>query len=165
MSTSSTTSRASVDPRKDTSKRFQIVAGLVFLLFGGLAIYDAGDFKAKYLKRCADDPNRPECAYLKVTKPNRRPDLGIVMDQGSGKWAIQLRYADEKTSNVYSARLQAAGANPRLIKIVGRKRAVSYYIQLGRFKTRKDALDVGAQLKTKGLLQDFAISEYRSASK
>ncbi|HXD30143.1 MAG TPA: SPOR domain-containing protein [Pyrinomonadaceae bacterium] len=154
-----------IDPWKDEGQIFRAVAVLALLFFGGFVFYDGPQFHAKYLKRCADSYDRPECAFLDAPKPKLRPDLGIVMDHESGKWAIQLDAADEKTANENSARLWAAGANPRLIKIIGRKKAVFYYLQLGRFKTRKDALDAGAQLRTKGLLQSFALSEYRSASK
>src|SRR5258708_6863153 len=116
MSTSRAPQSRPSDPWKEAGSRFQVVAGLVLLLFGGFAFYDGREFHARYLKRCENTPNRPECAFLNTAKPKPRPDLGIVMDQGSGKWAIQLDLADEKTANENSARLWAAGANPRLIK-------------------------------------------------
>jgi cell division protein FtsN len=149
------------DPWKDEGQIFRAVGLLVLLVFGGFAVYDGRQFHARYIARCEQDSNRPECSYLISAKPKPRPDLGIVMDQESGKWAIQLEAADEKTANENAARLWAAGANPRLIKVTGRKKAIFYFLQLGRFKTRKDALDAGAQLRTKGLLQNFVISDYR----
>jgi hypothetical protein len=165
MSNSHKVQSGSTDPWKDEGQIFRAVAVLALLIFGGFVFYDGPQFRARYLKRCEDTSDRPECAFLNASKPKPRPDLGIVMDQESGKWAIQLDAADEKTANENSARLWTAGANPRLIKITGHKKAVFYYLQLGRFKTRKEALDAGAQLRTKGLLESFAISEYRSTSK
>ncbi|MDX6498658.1 MAG: hypothetical protein QOG23_1918 [Blastocatellia bacterium] len=164
MNTRSSTQRESAGQQEQAKQRFQVVTLLVLLLFGGFAVYDSRGFYARYLKRCEDMPNRPECSFLNAAKPKPRPDLGVVMDHGSGKWAIQLELVDEKTANENSARLWSAGAEPRLIRVIGRKKAVFYYIQLGRFKTRKDAVEAGAQLKTRGLLQSFAISEYQAAS-
>lgn len=152
------------DPWKDEGQIFRAVGVIVLLVFGFFAFYDGRHFHARYIARCEQDSNRPECSYLTAAKPKPRPDLGIVMDQESGKWAIQLEAADEKTANENSARLWAAGANPRLIKTTGRKKAVFYFLQLGKFKTRKEALDAGAQLRTKGLLQSFVITGYRASN-
>ena len=152
------------DPWKHEGQIFRSVGLIVLLVFGGFAFYDGRQFHARYIARCEQDSNRPECSYLTAAKPKPSPELGIVMDQENGKWAIQLEAADEKTANENVARLWAAGANPRLIKVTGRKKAFFYFLQLGRFKTRKDALDAGAQLRTKGLLQNFVISDYRASN-
>lgn len=164
MSTSQKRPSRSPDPWKDEGQMFRAVAVVVLLFFGGFAVYDGRQFHSRYIARCEDNSNRAECAFLGAPKPKPRPDLGIVMDQESGNWAIQLDAADEKSANETSARLWAAGANPRLIKITGRKKGILYYLQLGRFKIRKDALEAGAQLRTRGLLQGFAIAAHRSAS-
>lgn len=164
MNASQNTQSPPVDVWNDDVQIFRAVAVVVLLLFIGFAIYDGRQFHARYLARCEENFNRPECSFLGTAKPKPRPNLGIVLDQESGKWAIQLDLADEKTATENSSRLWAAGANPRLIKITGRKKTILYYLQLGRFKTRKDALEAGAQLRSKGLLQTFTINEYRPAS-
>lgn len=165
MSPGNDMEKVPTDPWQNVGQRFQIVAVLTLLLFGGFAIYDSREFHARYLKRCEESPNRPECTLLNSGKPKPRPDLGIVMDHESGRWALQLEATDEKTASENSARLWSAGANPRLIKIIGRSKVVLYYIQLGRFKTQKEAFGASSQLKAKGLPLNFVIAEYRQQSK
>ena len=64
--------------------------------------------------------------------------------------------ANRWQGNRLSAALLTAASLPdsiygtvRLIRITGPKKAVFYYLQLGRFKTRKEALDAGALLRTR----------------
>lgn len=160
--------KAQEDPvkkRKEIAQRLKVVTLFVLLISGGFAVYDSRAFYSGYLKRCEETPDRPECAFVKPSKPAPRPNLGILMDYANGKWAIQLERVDLKTANENSARLTAAGAEPRLIKVIGRKKAVYYCIQLGRFRTKKDAADAGNQLKIKGLVPSFVISEYQEVSR
>lgn len=165
MSTDRNTYGGSADSSKSGGQRFHVVAAIALLSFGAFAFYDGREFYGRYIRRCEDAPNRPECAFLNAGKVKPRPNLGLVIDQDSGKWALQLEATDENTAKEMSTRLWEAGANPRLIKITGRKKTVFYYVQLGRFKTQKEAIGAGAQLKTKGLLQSFVVAEYRQASR
>jgi sporulation related protein len=71
---------------------------------------------------------------------------------------------DQQTANQNLRRLAEAGAGARLIKTTGRKKRVFYYVQLGRFKSQKDANEAGRQLKTRGLVTSFTVSSYHSPS-
>lgn len=155
---------AQSDPWKNEGQVFRAIAVVVLLSFGGFVAYDGRQFYARYIKRCEGAADRPECKFSNISKPKPRPDLGIVLDQAGGKWAIQLEATDEKTARENSTRLWEAGAEPRLIKINGRRKVAFYYLQLGRFKTQKEALDAGAQLRTRGLLQSFTVSGHKPAT-
>jgi len=149
----------------DGGQRFRVVVALALLLFGSFAAYDGQVFYGHYLKRCEEAPTRPECAFLRLAKPKSRPELGITIDNESGRWALQIEAAEEKTANENANRLWSSGANPRLIKVIGRNKTAFYYIQLGRFKSQKEAFGAGSQLKARGLLQDFVVAEFKQASK
>lgn len=148
----------------DGGQRFRVVAALAVVLFGIFAAFDGQAYYARYFKRCEEAPDRPECAFLRINKPKPRPELGIAMDHDTGRWALQIEAGEEKSANETANRLWSAGANPRLIKAIGRNKTAFYYIQLGRFKSQKEALGAGSQLKTKGLLQDFVVAEFKQAS-
>lgn len=152
------------NPWRDESHVFRAVGVIVLLIFAGFVFYDGPRFYQKHVTRCQQAPDSPECSFVNIARPKPPPELGIVLDQGSGKWAIQLEMMDQQTANQNLLRLAEAGASARLIKTAGRKKKVFYYLQLGRFKTQKDALEAGRQLKARNLVTDFTVSSYRSAS-
>lgn len=152
------------NPWRDEGQAFRAASFIVLLLFSGFVFYDARNFYQAHVVRCRQEPDRSECRFLNVSGPKPTPELGIVLDQGTGKWAIQLEAMDKETANAHLLRLGDAGATARLIKITGRKKRVFYSLQLGRFKTQKDALDAGGQLKARGLVTNFSVNSYRSAS-
>ena len=143
---------------------FRAVGFVVLLIFSGFVLYDVRIFYNKHVTRCRQAPGLPECRFLNIAKPKPTPELGIVLDQGTGKWAIQLEAMDEGTANTNLQRLGEAGATARLIKTTGRKKRALYYLQLGRFKTQKDANEAGRELKARGLVTSFIVTSYRSAS-
>lgn len=153
------------DPWRNAGPRFQVVAVVTLLSFTIFAFYDSRTFHARYLTRCERDGSRPECSFLNLSKPKSRPDLGIAMDGDSGRWALQLEATEELKAKETAARLWDIGANPRLVKMAGRTKVPSYYVQLGRFRTQKDAFAANAQLKAKGVSFNLVVAEYRSASK
>jgi hypothetical protein len=152
------------NPWRDEGQVFRAVGVFVLLIFGSFVVYDARTFYQKHLTRCRLSPALSECKFLNIAKPTS-PELGIVLDQGTGNWAIQLEAMDEGTANTNLRRLGEAGATARLIKTIGRKKRAFYYLQLGRFKTQKDANEAGRELKTRGLVTGFTVTSYRSASK
>jgi len=152
-----------VDPWLKTGHRFRTVALLSLITFGLFAFYDSRAFYGRYLNRCEIAPTHPECSYLPVPKTKPVPNLGINIDNQTGRWALQLEATDEHTANDNSAHLRNLGANPRLIKMP-RAKGTLYYIQLGRFKTQKDAFSANAQLRAKGITLNFVVAEYRAAS-
>jgi len=152
------------DPWRDESQVFRAVIVFVLLIFTCFVIYDVRIFYQKYFTRCRQTPDLPECSFLNIPRQKPTPDLGIVLDQGTGKWAIQLEIMDQETANKTLAQLTEAGATARLIKTTGRKKQSFYYLQLGRFKTQKDANEAGRQLKDRGVVTSFTVSSYRSAS-
>jgi hypothetical protein len=149
----------------DVGRRFRVVAALAVVLFSIFAAFDGQAYYARYLKRCEEAPDRPECAFLNVSKPKSRPELGIAMDHATGRWALQIEAGEEKSASETANRLWSAGASPRLIKVIGRNKTAFYYIQLGRFKSQKEAFGAGSQLKARGLLQDFVVAEFKQESK
>ena len=152
------------NPWRDEGQVFRAVVVVVLLIFSAFVLYDARIFYQKHVARCRQAPDLPECSFLNVATPKPPPELGIVLDQGTGKWAIQLEATDQETANRTLAQLTEVGATARLIKITGRKKRVSYYLQLGRFKTQKDANEAGRQLQNRGLVTSFNVRSYRSAS-
>ena len=152
------------NPWRDEGHVFRAVGVIVLLIFSAFVFYDARIFYQKHVTRCRETPDRPECSFLNIPTAKPAPELGIVLDQGSGKWAIQLEAMDQETANQNLIRLKEAGASARLIKTSGRKNRVFYYLQLGRFKTQKDANEAGRQLKDRGLVTSFTVNSYRPAS-
>ncbi len=150
------------NPWRDERQVFRGVIVIVLIIFGAFVTYDARLFYNKHVNRCSQSPDLPECSFLRVATTKPTPELGIVLDQGTGKWAIQLEAMDQQTANSTLARLTQAGASARLITTTGRKKRVFYYLQLGRFKTQKDANEAGRQLKDRGLVNGFTVSSYRS---
>lgn len=148
------------DPWRDEGQIFRAVGVVVLIIFVGFVVYDGRQSYVRYMKRCVQTPERPDCKFSRVAKPMPTPEPWIL-DQGSGKWAIQLEAMDEKTANDNVRRLKEAGVTPRVIKINGRKRVVLHYLQLGRFKTQKAARETAGQLRAKGLLKSFTVSPYR----
>jgi hypothetical protein len=159
------TSQSVVDPWEKTGHRFRAFALISLIGFGGFALYDSRAFYARYVQRCEIEPDRPECFYLNGTRPKRVPDLGIAMDNESGRWALQLEATDERTAEENAAQLRSIGANPRLVRTTGRAKTALYYIQLGRFKSQKDAFSANSQLKAKGVTLNFVVARYRPESK
>ena len=152
------------NPWRDEGQVFRAVGVFVLLFFGGFVLYDARSFYQKHVTRCHKSPHLDECKFLNIARPKPFPELGIVLDQGSGKWAIQLEVMDQGTANLNLRRLGEAGATARLIKTTDRKKRNFYYLQLGRFRTQKDANDAGRQLKARGLVTSFTVTSYRSTS-
>ena len=152
------------NPWRDEGKVFRGVGVVVLVIFAGFVVFDGPRFYHKHVARCRETPSRPECSSLNIDGPKPVPNLGIVLDQGTGKWAIQLEPMDQQTATQNIIRLNEAGATARLIKTTGRKKRVFYYVQLGRFKTQKDANEAGRQLNARGLLSTFTVSSYRLAS-
>jgi hypothetical protein len=152
------------NPWRDESQVFRAVGVIILLVCGGLALYDGPRFYRKQLNRCRATPSLPECGFLNIPERPAPPQLGIVLDQGSGKWAIQLAAMDQQTANNTLTRLTAAGATARLIKNTGRRNTSVYFIQLGRFKTQKDARDAARQLNSRGLVNEFIVTSYHAAS-
>ena len=150
------------NPSRNEARIFRAVVFIALLAFGVFVAFDGQRFYARYTSRCVGDPDRAECNSRFGAKPKPQPELGIALDHDRGKWAIQLAALDENTANETASRLREAGANPRLIKTTLWTRESSYYLQLGRFKTQREAVDAGNQLKARGLLKSFAISTYRS---
>ncbi len=152
------------NPWRNEGQVFRGVGVIVFLIFSGFVIYDGKHFYEKHVARCSNAPDLPECSFLNPPRPSRVPELGIVLDQGTGKWSIQLEAMDQETANQNLQRLSEAGATARLIRNIGRKKKAFYYLQLGRFKTQKDANEAGRQLRDRGLVTSFTVSAYRSAN-
>lgn len=152
------------NPWRDEGRVFRGVGIVVLLIFAGFVLFDGPRFYSKHVVRCRETPSRPECRSLNISNPKPATDLGIVLDQGTGKWAIQLEPMDQQTANQNILRLSEAGATARLIKTTGRKKKVFYYVQLGRFKTQKDANEAGRQLNARGLVNTFTVASYRLAS-
>lgn len=152
------------DPWRDENQVFRAAGVIVLLIFSGFVFYDARIFYQKHVTRCRQAPELPECSFLNVSRPQPTPELGVVLDHGSGRWAIQLEAMNQEAATQTLSRLADGGASARLIKTTRRKKKAIYYLQLGRFKTQKDALDAGRQLKARGLLTDFIVTSYRSAS-
>ena len=160
----STNTYSHTDPWREEQQVFRVVAIVVLLVFGGFVLYDGRRVYQRHLDRCLTSPELPECRFLRIAKPKPRPELGIVLDHDSGKWAIQLEAMDQKTVNENSSRLTQAGANSRVIKSISRKKTTFYYLQLGRFKTQKEAVEAGNQLKARDFVKSFTVGPYRSAS-
>lgn len=148
------------DPWHATGQRFRILVVLAMLAFVGFAFYDGQQFHARYFRRCEEAPDRSECRYLGISRPKNRANLGIIIDNDSGKWALQIAVKDEKTADERASQLWDAGANPRIIRVSGRKRYF-YYLQLGRFKSQKDALRACAQLSAKRLFEGCVVAEFK----
>jgi len=164
VSNSSTERYQQRSPWRDEAQVFRAAGVIVLLIFGVFVFYDRERFHQKHILRCRNAPELPECGFFNIPKPMPPPELGIVLDQGAGNWAIQLEPIDHEAVNKKLRRLAEAGASARLIKTTGRKKRVFYYVQLGKFKTQKDANEAGRQLKTRGLVTSFSVTSYRSAS-
>jgi cell division septation protein DedD len=152
------------DPWRNEGQVFRGAGVIVLIIFSCFVVYDARSFYRKLISRCGQEPNSPECSFLNVSRPKPPPELGIVLDQGTGKWAIQLEAMDQQSANTNLQRLGEAGATARLIKTTDRRKRSIYFLQLGRFKTQKDANEVGRQLKARGLVANFTVSSYRPTS-
>jgi hypothetical protein len=144
------------DPWRDKGERFRLISALAFLACFVFAAYDGGTFYARYLKQCSEEPWRAECRPLNPVKEVRPPDLGITMDYEKGKWALNVgQRQEEGQANDLASRLRSYGVEPRLIKVLGKGGAAQYQLQVGRFPNRKVAAEAGAQLQSKGVIQDF----------
>ena len=154
-----------IDPWEKTGHRFRAIAFMAMIGFGIFAFFDSRAYYARYLNRCEVTPDSSECFYLNATRLKLPPDLGIAMDNESGRWALQLEATDEPTANENATHLRNIGANPRLVRTAGRAKTTLYYIQLGRFKNQKDAFGANSQLKAKGVTLNFVVAQYRAPSK
>jgi hypothetical protein len=97
-----------------------------------------------------------------LVKEERPPDLGITLDYGKGKWALDVGPRQEQVqANDLASRLRSYGIQPRVIKMPGKGKKMWYQVQVGRFLNRKGATDAGIQLQGKGVIQDFRPSNYQ----
>jgi len=152
------------NPWRNEGQVFRGVAVVVLLIFSGFVLFDVRIFYEKHVTRCRQTPGLPECKFLNIPQPTSSPELGIVLDYLTGRWAIQLEAMDQENANNTLSLLTKAGATARIIKTTGRKKSVFYNVQLGRFKTQKDANEAGRQLKARGLVTSFTVASYHSAS-
>lgn len=150
------------DPWRDEGQKFRAVAVIVLLIFAGFIFYDGKQSYLRYIKRCVEDSQRPDCA-LWGAKPTPTPDAWAFLEHANGKWAIQLEVMKVETANENSNRLMQAGIKSRLIRFTWGKKHLNN-LQIGRFLTKKDAVAAGNQLKEKGFLQSFTVSSYQPAS-
>jgi hypothetical protein len=151
------------DPWRNEGPKFRAVAVVVLLIFSGFVFYDGKQSYTRYLKRCVDDSERPDCA-LWAGKPKPAPDQWAFLEQENGKWAIQLAPVNAEAANENLNRLMQAGIKPRLFIFPWGTKTTLKYLQIGRFVNKKDALAAGNQLKEKGFLQNFSVSTYKPAS-
>ena len=152
------------DPWRDKGERYWLIAAAVFLTCLAFAAYDGKSFYAHYMNLCSEQPGRAECRPLNLVKEVSKPDPGVTLDYGKGKWALEIGpRQEEEAANDLAARLRSSGIEPRLIRIPGRGKKTWFQVQVGRFPNRKGAADAGTQLKTKGLIQDFKLADYLAA--
>jgi hypothetical protein len=155
--------QAAADPWHDKGERHWLIAALVFLSYLAFAAYDGQGFHTRYLRLCSEQPGRVECRPLNLVKEERKPDLGITLDYGKGKWALEVgTRQEEKQKNDLVSQFRFYGIEPRVIEVFGKGKRVLYKVQVGRFPNRKSATDAGVQLKGKGLIQDFTLVEYQA---
>jgi hypothetical protein len=151
------------DPWRDDAQKFRAVAVIVLLIFAGFIFYDGKQSYSRYLKRCVEDSERLDCAFW-TGKAKSTPDQWAFLEQGNGKWAIQLELMKAETANENLNRLLQTGIKPRLFTLPWGTKTTLKYLQIGRFPSKKDALAAGNQLKEKGFLQNFTVTTYRPAS-
>jgi hypothetical protein len=152
-----------VDPWQGKGERLWLIAALVFLFCLTFGALDGRGFYDQYLKRCTEEPKRIECQPLGLVKEERPPDLGITLDYGKGKWALEVSSGqDEAQTNDLVSRLRSAGVEPRIIKLQDKGKRLWYRVQVGRFVNRKNASEAGALLQAKGFLQNFRLVDYQA---
>jgi hypothetical protein len=153
--------QTAADPWRDKGERYWLIAAAVFLACLAFAALDGKSFYAHYMNLCSERPDRAECRPLNLVKEAPKPDPGVMLDYGKGKLALEIGPRQEEgPANDLAARLRSFGIEPRLIRIPGRGKKTWYQVQIGRFPNRKGAVDAGAQLQTKGLIQDFRLADY-----
>jgi hypothetical protein len=156
--------QAVADPWRNKGERYWLIASAVFLACLAFAAFDGKSFYARYMNLCTEQPDRAECRPLNLVKEVPKPDPGVTLDYGKGKWALEIGTRQEEGSaNDLAARLRSSGIEPRLIRSSGKGKKTWYQVQIGRFPNRKGAADAGTQLQMKGLIQDFRLADYLTA--
>lgn len=152
------------DPWHGKRERFWLIGAISLLGCLVFAAYDGNGFHARYMRLCAEHPASRECRPLNLVKEERPSARGVTLDFGKGKWALEAGpLQDEASANSLAAGLRSMGVEPRVIKLPGKQRKMSYQVQFGRFLSRKDVGEAGAQLRAKGVIQDFRVVEYRAS--
>jgi hypothetical protein len=155
--------QTTADPWHGKGERYWLIASLVFVFSFVFAAYDGSGFYVHYLKLCSEQPGRADCRPLSLVKEERRPDLGITLDYGKGKWALEVGMRQEGAqANDLTSQLRSYGIEPRIIKIRGKGKSTWYQVQVGRFPTSKSASEAGIQLQRKGLTKDFKVVDYQA---
>jgi hypothetical protein len=151
-----------IDPWTGKGERFRLIAVLTSVLFFIFAVYDGGSFHARYMQQCMAEPERAECKPLNLVREERPPDLGVILYYDKGKWALDIgpRQAEEQSSELAS-HLKTYGIEPRVIKVRGKGKTTWCQVQIGRFLSRKSAVEAGTQLQSKGVVQSFSASSYQ----
>lgn len=137
---------------------------IVLICLGFLTFLDAPATYRRYVGRCINEPTLKECGPLNPSKPPPSLVEGIVLDKGSGRWAILLAPLYETDASSLFDRLSQQGVAARRIRVPTKKRIVRIQLQLGHFETKNDAAKAGTELKKRGVLTDFVVGEYRPES-
>lgn len=153
------------DPWHDKKGRLLTIALILSPIFFIFAVYDGATFYARFKQTCLNHPDKAECQnFNNSTSEPAKPTLGMTLDYGTGKYAIQIgAYRSEDQAKNAVVLLQSSGLEPRIIKVTDSKRKVWFQVQLGRFSDLKTASQTAQQLKLKGMLKNFTIANYNVA--
>jgi SPOR domain len=108
----------------------------------------------------APEPRREEAP--RATKPRAEPtpsDQAFVRDRGKGNLTLQVgAYVKLAHASERAAQLQSAGVRARVVKAEVPGQRVHYRIVAGRFTSSDEARRYGQQLRAKGAVRDFIVT-------
>ena len=97
-----------------------------------------------------------DTAKPETTKPAPAP---VASTPNNGNMTIQVASFDNQAqANERVARLKSDGIDARVVRAEIPKKGTWYRVQIGGFSTRQEAENYGAQLRSKGKVQDFIVT-------
>jgi cell division septation protein DedD len=103
----------------------------------------------------------PEIKPTPEVKP--LPAIAAPAARNEGNLTLQIgSYNDAEQANDRIVSLRKAGFEARVVRAEIPKRGTWYRVQAGRFTDRSEAASYGAQLRARGMAENFIVTEYQS---
>lgn len=130
-----------------------------------VGIVDGIRFYSEFKHNCNESPAKLGCQAFVENHPIAPRTIDVKLDYNQGSYSIQAgTFSSEQKANDLLASLQQWGVPARKVTVRDNKRRSLTQIQIGRFPDTKTARDAASQLKTRGVISEFAIGTFFRAN-